>query len=150
MAPAPADRRFLSNRWKPSNRTTSWCGCFDEEQAEIHRILVEMTRRIGEHAGSILAAAETLAELELQFAKARFAEEYNCVPVVLSRKIRVGTPPEAVHVSSSFCINARHPLLERNLKAKGGHVIPTTDRTRRRARRNSSSPAQTQEAKLSS
>src|SRR5579864_1426155 len=55
----------------------------DEEQAEIHRILVEMTRRIGENAGSILAAVETMAELELQFAKARFAEEYNCVPVVL-------------------------------------------------------------------
>src|SRR5579864_1616396 len=57
---------------------------FDEEQAEIHRILVEMTRRIGEQTGPILAAIELLAELELQFAKARFAEEYNCVQVVLS------------------------------------------------------------------
>ena len=56
----------------------------DDEQAEIHRILVEMTRRIGENAGPILAAVQTLAELELQFAKARFAEEYNCVEVVLS------------------------------------------------------------------
>src|SRR5271154_2427031 len=57
---------------------------FDEEQAEIHRILVEMTRRIGENAASILSAVATLAELELQFAKARFAEEYNCVAAVLS------------------------------------------------------------------
>ena len=89
---------------------------FDEEQAEIHRILVEMTRRIGENAGSILAAAETLAALELQFAKARFAEEYDCVTVVLS----VSSKARLV------LVNARHPLLERNLKAKGGRVTPTT------------------------
>ena len=53
----------------------------DEEQAEIHRILLEMTRRIGEHADAILCRHDVLAELELQFAKARFAEDYNCVPV---------------------------------------------------------------------
>ncbi len=53
-----------------------------------------------------------LSELELQFAKARFAEEYNCVPVMVSENSRL------------VLINARHPLLERNLKAKGGHVVP--------------------------
>ena len=58
----------------------------DEEQAEIHRILLEMTRRIGEQASPILTAAETLAELELQFAKARFAEDYNCVAVSFCRE----------------------------------------------------------------
>jgi len=46
----------------------------DEELAEIHRILLEMTHQIGENAEAILAAADVLAELELQFAKARFAE----------------------------------------------------------------------------
>src|SRR5580658_3090850 len=56
----------------------------DEEQAEIHRILLEMTRQIGEQAAEILASAEVLGELELQFSKARFAEEYNCVAVQLS------------------------------------------------------------------
>ncbi len=86
----------------------------DEEQAEIHRILVEMTRRIGEHAPAILAAVEILAELELQFAKARFAENYNCVPAKLADR------------SDLILHNARHPLLERNLKAKGGEIIPTT------------------------
>src|SRR5712692_7425155 len=55
----------------------------DEELAEIHRILLEMTRRIGQNSDAILAANQTLAELELQFAKARFAEEYNCVAAVL-------------------------------------------------------------------
>src|ERR1700682_6682853 len=51
----------------------------DEEQAEIHRVLLEMTRQIGENPGLILGAVEVLSELELQFAKARFAEDYNCV-----------------------------------------------------------------------
>ncbi len=84
----------------------------DEEQAEIHRILLEMTRRIGEHADSIRAASDALAELELQFAKARFAEDYNCVAVVLSEAHNI-----LLH-------KARHPLLERNLRAKGGRLVP--------------------------
>src|SRR5271167_2629846 len=55
----------------------------DVEQAEIHRILLEMTARLGERADELLQAVEVLAELELQFAKARFAEEYDCVAVKL-------------------------------------------------------------------
>jgi DNA mismatch repair protein MutS2 len=102
---------------------------FDEEQAEIHHILVEMTRRIGENTGPILAAIETLAELELQFAKARFAEEYNCVQAVLSAqdpRSDGGPQPSISSKSRLVLTQARHPLLERNLKAKGGSVIPTT------------------------
>jgi len=101
----------------------------DDEQAEIHRILVEMTRRIGEGASAILAAVETLAQLELQFAKARFAEEYNCVQVILSTENSRGDGRPRPSMSSEArlaLIQARHPLLERNLKAKGGHVIPTS------------------------
>ncbi len=85
----------------------------DDEMAEIHRILVEMTRRIGENAANILAAGEVLGELEVQFAKARFAADYDCAPAVLSDGVLV------LH-------GARHPLLERNLKLKGGRVVPTT------------------------
>jgi DNA mismatch repair protein MutS2 len=102
---------------------------FNEEQAEVHRILVDMTRRIGENAASILAAVETLAELELQFAKARFAEEYNCVPVVVSAQELRGDDRPRPSMSSKarlVLVKARHPLLERNLKTKGSHVIPTT------------------------
>jgi len=86
----------------------------DEELAEIHRILVEMTRRIGENSEVILRAVGALAELELQFAKARLAEDYNCVPATVGENARL------------VLINARHPLLERNLKAKGGQVVPIT------------------------
>jgi DNA mismatch repair protein MutS2 len=88
----------------------------DEEQAEIHRILLEMTRRIGEEAEAILASAEVLSELELQFAKARFAEDYNCVQVQLSGE----TPGRMI------LRDARHPLLERNLKVKNVAVVPVS------------------------
>ena len=80
----------------------------DEEQAEIHRILLEMTRRIGEHAHEIIAAAEILSELELQFAKARFGEEYSCIPVQF----------HASGKNAFVLINARHPLLEQNFKQR--------------------------------
>src|SRR5260370_707633 len=50
----------------------------EDEQAEVRRILLEMTRRIGERAKDIASSLEILAERELQFAKARFPEEYDC------------------------------------------------------------------------
>jgi DNA mismatch repair protein MutS2 len=88
----------------------------DEEQAEIRRILLEMTRRIGEQAEAILASVEALSELELQFAKARFAEEYNCVAVQLRKEMP----------GRMILRDARHPLLERNLRLRGAAVIPVS------------------------
>jgi DNA mismatch repair protein MutS2 len=131
---------------------------FEEEQSEIHRILLEMTQKIGAQASEIQAAVRTLAELELQFAKARFAEDYSCVEVRLcdnkpSGDGRLVHPasarqPDAQSSSSSLrkgghnpeseveestigsptllLHNARHPLLERNLKLKNLSIIPTT------------------------
>jgi DNA mismatch repair protein MutS2 len=113
----------------------------EEEQAEIHRILLEMTQRIGAQAAEILAAVEALSELELQFAKAHFAEDYNCVEVTLNKhqprrdgpigpssegeaeRFREATfaPPAPGRL---LLHNARHPLLERNLKPKGQSVVP--------------------------
>jgi DNA mismatch repair protein MutS2 len=88
----------------------------EEEQAEIRRILLEMTRRLGEHANGIDAAAAALGELELQFAKAGFAEDYECVA------------PQTVDPEGSRLIlrNARHPLLERTFRARGRgeRVVP--------------------------
>jgi DNA mismatch repair protein MutS2 len=85
---------------------------FDEEQAEIHRILMEMTQRIGGHAEQIRSATEVLAELELQFAKAHFAEDYACTGAKCSEQ------------SALVLYQARHPLLERNLRQKRSRVVP--------------------------
>ena len=124
----------------------------EEELVEIHRILLEMTEWIRAQAEQILAAKDALAELELQFAKARFAEDYNCIEVKLTTDVgipasaiqnpvgtdafvRPSTPSELVptkagsrepHARTLLLHNARHPLLERNLKAKGVSVVPVT------------------------
>ena len=97
----------------------------EEELVEIHRILIEMTQRIGANADQILAAVDALAELELQFAKAHFAEDYNCVAVQPSGSAQ----PESRKTEAGARLllhNARHPLLERNLKAKGASVVPVS------------------------
>ena len=102
----------------------------DEEQAEVHRVLLEMTRQIGENADAILTAADVLAELELQFAKARFAEDYNCVAVSLSADASLwsdGRPrPSEASAVRLLLHRARHPLLERNLKLKSAKIVPIT------------------------
>jgi len=67
----------------------------EEEIAEVHRILGEMTSRIGKEAPAIKAAQDILAELDLQFAKARFAEDYNCVAVTLAEDIPAPDPDPA-------------------------------------------------------
>src|SRR5882762_7162782 len=105
----------------------------DEEQAEIHRILLEMTRQIGENADAILAAADILADVELQFAKARFAEDYNCVAVSLSENEQDSRRDGRIRPSEAsearlLLHRARHPLLERNLKLKNAKIkiVPVT------------------------
>jgi DNA mismatch repair protein MutS2 len=110
---------------------------FDEEQAEVHRILLEMTARLGEQADGLKIAVEVLSELELQFAKARFAEEYDCVAVTLlprgngksSESAEPNSPavaPDANCCDALVLRKARHPLLERTLKPKGITAVPLT------------------------
>ena len=83
----------------------------EEELAEVRRILQEMTERLGEHSDEIAIATDVMAEIELQYGKARFALDYDCVRPELTENF--------LELRA-----ARHPLLERNLKAKGGKVIP--------------------------
>jgi DNA mismatch repair protein MutS2 len=113
----------------------------EDEQTEIHRILLDMTARLGERADELAHAVNVLSELELQFAKARFAEEYNCVAVkLLADGATDPSQPEVSNVTPSpvessadtapcdalVLRNARHPLLERTLKSRGVAVVPLT------------------------
>jgi DNA mismatch repair protein MutS2 len=96
----------------------------DDEQAEIHRILLEMTSRLGENADALNGAVEVLSELELQFAKARFAQDYDCVAVKFfgdEAAVKTDAPQDLMVLR-----NARHPLLERTLKPKRVPVVPLT------------------------
>jgi len=84
----------------------------DEEQREIHRILVAMTRAIGEQADAILLGTTVLAEVESHFARARFANELGCVRPTFGDRL-------------SF-EGARHPLLELRLRRAGATAVPIT------------------------
>uniref|UniRef100_UPI0040397FD3 endonuclease MutS2 n=1 Tax=Edaphobacter paludis TaxID=3035702 RepID=UPI0040397FD3 len=75
----------------------------DEEQAEIHRILVAMTRALGENAAAIHTGTCILAEVEAHVARARFAIDLNCVRPVFTEELSLTA--------------ARHPLLELRMKA---------------------------------
>jgi DNA mismatch repair protein MutS2 len=95
----------------------------EEEQAEIHRILVAMTREIGQHAPTIAAGAQILAEIESHFARARFAIAYDCARPTFSTAEAQTTADTADALSLK---SARHPLLEMRLRASGGSIVPLT------------------------
>jgi DNA mismatch repair protein MutS2 len=75
----------------------------DEEQSEIHRILVAMTRAIGEHSTAIHLGTAILAEVESHSARARFANALNCVRPEFTQELALTA--------------ARHPLLELRMRA---------------------------------
>jgi len=99
----------------------------EDEQREIHRILVEMTARLGQQSEAILIAVDILRELELQFAKARFAEQYHCTRVKLLGAPHSPSVGECGEQANSLVlIDARHPVMERNLRSRGKSVVPLT------------------------
>lgn len=88
----------------------------EEEQAEIHRIFLAMTRQIAQFSGPILTGAAVLAEVDTLLARARFAQEYDCsVP----RFSAPDAPEFRLHA-------ARHPLLERRLRGAARTVVPVS------------------------
>src|SRR4030095_12962023 len=86
----------------------------DEEQAEIARILAELTDLIQASTGAIESARTLSAYLELVFAKARFGREFDCVRPTFSSG------------SLLSLIKARHPLLEDNLRREHSSMIPVS------------------------
>jgi len=86
----------------------------EEEQREIHRIFLQMTRQIAQFSGPIGTGAKVLAEVDTLQARARFAQEYDCA-----------APRFADEAAPEFRVrNARHPLLERRLRAEEKSVVP--------------------------
>ena len=85
----------------------------EEEQAEIHRIFVALTRQVGGYAQALVEGARVLALVDSLQARARFARDYDCVAPAIS--------PDALRLEG-----ARHPLLEKRLRANGGRIVPLT------------------------
>jgi DNA mismatch repair protein MutS2 len=85
----------------------------EEEQAEIHRIFVALTRQVGGYAHGLREGARVLALVDSLQARARFARDYDCVAPAIA--------PDLLRLEA-----ARHPLLEKRLRATGGRIVPLT------------------------
>ena len=88
----------------------------EEEQAETRRIFLAMTREIGLQSHAIAQGAATLAQVDGLQARGRFAAEFDCV------RPRFADPAAPVLDLKQ----ARHPLLEKRLRARQANVVPLT------------------------
>jgi DNA mismatch repair protein MutS2 len=78
------------------------------ERDETRRVLAELSSRVGELAGAIVPGVAALAELDLAFAKAKYADQIGANEPILSRQ----QPTTSNQQSSLRLLNARHPLLD--------------------------------------
>ncbi len=79
------------------------------ERNEIIRVLAEVSAQVGMAAGEILPGIDALAEIDLAFAKAKYAEEIDASEPILSR-----LEPSNTRISNIRLYKARHPLLDQN------------------------------------
>lgn len=82
----------------------------EDELRESHRVLREITERLRGYSDSIKQALVTIGEMELLFAKARFAVDFDCVIPRFGEKLLLR--------------EARHPLLQDVLKRERRPVVP--------------------------
>jgi DNA mismatch repair protein MutS2 len=94
-------------------------GLHEAEAREIARILHSLTDELRSQLPGIELAAAAVAELDFINAKAIFHQKFDCViPKVI----------EALPNSTGDLelTDARHPLLEENLRSSGGKVVPVS------------------------
>ena len=84
----------------------------EEEAREVHRVLREMTDRLRGYGDSIRQTLATMAELELIFAKAKFATEFDCTIPRFGERLLLR--------------DARHPLLEDVLRRRHKAAVPVS------------------------
>jgi DNA mismatch repair protein MutS2 len=90
------------------------------ERDEVRRVLAELSAQVGGMAGEIVPGVAALAELDLAFAKAKYADAIGAnEPILRSLSNVKGQKPETPdHRSSTVDLptirlfNARHPLLD--------------------------------------
>ena len=84
----------------------------DREYAETQRILGEYTEKLRLRLADLLTSASILAELDLVFAKAGFADVYDCCI------------PQMGGGQGIVLDQVRHPLLEKSLRNSGRKSVP--------------------------
>ena len=113
----------------------------EAEAREIWKILAGLTEELRAQLPALETAAEAVAQLDFINAKAAFDEKFKCViPEVFgSDKLKfveekkdletgtAGVPSALGNATNTLeLVEARHPLLEENLRASGGSVVPVT------------------------
>jgi DNA mismatch repair protein MutS2 len=84
----------------------------EEEAAEIMRILRELTERLQALRAPLIAATETIAQLDSVFARARFARDFDAAM------------PEFTDRGDLRLEAARHPVLEDKLRRENRAIVP--------------------------
>ncbi|HSL53212.1 MAG TPA: endonuclease MutS2 [Pyrinomonadaceae bacterium] len=90
----------------------------ESEAREIARILFGLSEELRAQLPAIEMAAEAVAELDFINARAAFHQSFNCVIPEIQTETNGSGELEL--------IEARHPLLEENLRATGGSVVPVS------------------------
>jgi DNA mismatch repair protein MutS2 len=85
----------------------------EAEAREIFKILFGLTQEVREQLPALALAADAVAELDFISAKAVFHQKFTCVIPEIGSKVLELT-------------EARHPLLEENLRASDGLVVPVS------------------------
>ena len=122
----------------------------EAEQREIAEILFGLSEELRRELPAIELAASAIGELDFINAKAAFAESFDCVVAdvwsapaersgdgaldqspaqEIENKSKAVSPlrsATALQINTLEFINARHPLLEENLRASGGTVVPVS------------------------
>jgi len=80
------------------------------ERDEVRRVLAELSAQVGLQGGEIIAGVEALAEIDLAFAKAKYAEEIRASEPILHRvKINADLEQNSTIIR---LFKARHPLID--------------------------------------
>ena len=95
-------------------------GLHESETREIARILFGLSEELRAQLPAIEMASEAVAELDFINARAVFHQNFDCV----IPEIHAGA---GTNTSGRLeLVEARHPLLEENLRASGGSVVPVS------------------------
>ncbi len=99
----------------------------EAEQREIAEILFALSEDLRRELPGIERAAEAIAELDSINAKTAFAEKFDCVVPEVAQTSVCGADESQTEVCATLeFIEARHPLLEENLRASGAAVVPVS------------------------
>src|SRR6185503_17916356 len=95
----------------------------ESEAREIAKILYGLSEELRAQLPGIEMAAQAVAELDFINARAIFHQNFNCVIPEIQAPFAVAAPFGS---GALELVEARHPLLEQNLRATGGAVVPVS------------------------